>query len=116
MDKIYQMVEPAFTKSATRTDMEALWKRACFLVVSKKYYYVKEAAVDKVVRFRNLRGSMLTQEGGEIYMDWKKNGTMPPVDELRSHMDAEQRILNRILQGRPRELPRWGAGRLALGN
>ena len=104
------MVVVAFTKSATRTDIEALWKRASLLLVTKKYYYLKVAAVDEVTRFRNARNSMLTEEGGRIYMNWKETGVMPSAQELRQHMDAEQRLLNRLLQRRPAELPRWRPG------
>ena len=43
-------------------------------------------------------------------MNWKETGVLPPAHALREHMDAEQRLLSRLLQGRPAQLPRWRAG------
>ena len=113
----YDLIRPAFKKDTTVPDLEAILKRACFIVITKSYFYVKIAAQPLVYRFR-VPASLLTTEAGQRYIEWKRNGTMPPANVLRSEIDIEQRFLQRALQGEeaqgefvgpPR---RWAAGSL----
>ena len=110
--KFYELIEPALMKNTSKQDVGALLKRACFIVVSKKYVYVKKGAQDVVIRYRNESGSLLTPEAGARYMAWKENGVLPADDLLRAEVDVEQRLFNRIVMGKPPQQSRWARGAL----
>jgi hypothetical protein len=113
----YDLIRPAFKKDTTVPDLEAILKRACFIVITKSYFYVKVAAQPLVYRFR-APASLLTTEAGQRYIEWKRNGTMPAANVLRTEVDIEQRFLGRALtlteaQGEFVGPPRhWAAGSL----
>ena len=52
-------------------------------------------------RFRVTPGSMLTQEGGQLYQNFKETNAMPDATELRNLIDQEQRFLDRCLSDAP---------------
>ena len=111
-DKFYNLIEPALMKNTSKPDVDALLKRATFIVVSKNFIYVKRAAQEEVIRFRNVEQNLLTDEGGLRYYQWKTNGTMPDASLLRAEIDVEQRMMARLVMGRPAEPPRWQRGSL----
>ena len=131
MEYVYDLIKPAFPK-VQRPDLDAILKRACLIINSKKHFYVKLAADMNVWRYPMsiVRGrpSMLTQEGGERYIQFKDNNVMPPAHVLRAEVDAEQRVLDRTFSDLPMSaiIPRrWArmnpagaapAAPLALGN
>ena len=92
----YDLIKPAFKKDITVPDLEAILKRACFVVITKSYFYVKVAAQDLIYRYRK-PDSLLTPEAGTRYIEWKRNGTMPAAHVLRKEIDIEQRWLNRAI-------------------
>ena len=95
-----------------KPDLDALLKRATFIVATLKFFYVKRGAQPTVIRFRNTSHSMLTDEAGNIYMAWKDEGVMPPRDVLRAEVDVEQRLLHRVRVGQSARPARWRSATL----
>ena len=95
-----------------RPDMDAILKRASVIVNSKDYFYVKVAGVDRLVRHR-MPESMLTLAGGNKYMKFRADGSLPPRDELRRDIASEQSFINRLLDLDEDPMPRrWAAASL----
>ena len=68
---------------------------------------MKKPADSKVLRYRHAgRFGLLTREGGEAYLAWKRDGTMPAPDVARAEIDREQRFLARMLAPIVRRWPR----------
>ena len=113
MNAFYDLIKPSFKANTCRPDIDAVLKRASYIVNSKTYFYVKIAASDVVHRIRNVTGSMLTQEAGELYMAFKREGVMPDPADLRHDVDSEQRFLDRLLSTTG-TVRRWRRNTLAL--
>jgi hypothetical protein len=111
MNYIYDMIRPAFPKVGT-PDLEAILKRSCLIINSKKYFYVKLAAQPTATRYAmpiNEMGlpSFLTQEASDLWQRFTQDATaMPPASELRDLIDTEQFLLRRLLDSVPAP-PRW---------
>ena len=65
LDKFMQMIEPIMPKDATKSDMDALLKRATWIVNTDDFIYVRIAGSgDRPVRRHSNQGSALTSDGG----------------------------------------------------
>ena len=97
-DIFMDLIRPAFKKDMIQPDVDAVLKRASIIVNTKNYVYYKLAAADRIVRSR-MPPSMLTEEGGAKYIEFKRSGAMPNATALRMSTDTEQRFLARALVG-----------------
>ena len=73
----------------------ALFKRAHFIVNSKRQIYLKKAGEDVVRVFAHIP-SYLTTSAGEALIDFKERHQMPSAEQLRQDIDWEQTWVNRL--------------------
>ena len=76
-----KMIRPAITREATSADFDALFKRAVFIVNTKRFVYFRKAGVndDKVPRRFAESADYLTEEGGKWYGKFKEHRKeLPP--------------------------------------
>ena len=106
MAVVYDLIKPAFPKLG-RPDLDAILKRASFMINSKEYVYIKIAGNAQPYRLRNTDHSFLTPEAGRRYQAFRDSSIMPPPADLRAEIDMEQRFLDRLLSPQQR---RWRAG------
>ncbi|CAJ1456734.1 unnamed protein product [Effrenium voratum] len=76
-----KMIRPAITRETTSADIDALFKRAAFIVNTKRFVYFRKAGVndDKVPRRFAESADYLTEEGGKWYGKFKEHRKeLPP--------------------------------------
>ncbi|CAJ1420910.1 unnamed protein product [Effrenium voratum] len=102
--KFFEMVRPAFAESATPTHMDAVFKRACFLVNTKTHVYYREAGINtnKVLRKHVEGADFLTQDGKKAYGLFKE-GSKNLSPDFDSQVQLEQEWVSAIMANRLRK-------------
>jgi len=101
----YDMIKKAFIDQATRTHMDAILKRAAFLVNSKTHLYYRRAGIneDKVPRVALSSDGFLTADGKKVYGEYKAGQKETPEDfmeEVRKEQEWVSIIMNKRFEER----------------
>lgn len=81
-ENFYKLVRPAFKESASRAHMDAIFKRAAFLVNTKTHIYYHPAGINTEVAYRipALCQGFLAEVGGKVYGEHKGGRKEMPQD------------------------------------
>jgi len=118
-DEFFKMVRPAFAASATKADIRAILKRACFVVNSDEYVYIRPAGllgVDADVQVQRIpiRGRQyITPEAKAKFKAWAEDGWMPDANALEADLLQEFTYIDKafkkksveVLSGKSSSLP-----------
>ena len=101
----YDMIKKAFIDQATRTHMDAILRRAAFLVNSKTHLYYRRAGIneDKVPRVALSSDGFLTADGKKVYGEYKAGQKEMPEDfmeEVRKEQEWVSIIMNKRFEER----------------
>ena len=84
------MIRPALPKDVSQADIQALFKRATWIVNTLSSIYIRLAGTDsEVKRFPN-EGPVLTQHGANLWTKWLTTNTKRDEEELQSAQTGEQ--------------------------
>lgn len=98
-----EMCKPAFGNKSM-PNINALYKRAHFIINTPDYIVLKQAKSDSVEVFRN-PGSYLTTSAGALYDENKENGTRPTSEDHREDIAWEQDWVQRMMSVADRPAP-----------
>ena len=90
-EDFFKLVRPAFKESATKTHMDAIFKRTAFFVNSPKHLYYRAAGINtsKVDRLPMPENGFLTEEGRKIYGEYK-GGCKDVPQSFQEEVQKEQ--------------------------
>ena len=97
----YDIVKASFIESVTPAHMDAIFKRACFLVNTKSHIYYRIAGINTDYVYRVGRGGeeYLTGEGKMVYGNFKAgNKEVPP--HFEEDVETEQEWVRQIMEAR----------------
>ena len=100
----FETCRPAFIENATPAHMDAVFKRACFLVNTKTHIFYRKAGInnDPVPRVPIQQGEYLTRAGKVVYGLFKEDGNAFP-DNFLDEVRREQEWVAAIMQKREKE-------------
>ena len=102
-----QMLEPAWMKGSTLSDVNAVLKRTRLLVITKGFLYCR-LATEAVVPVQRMpldaHMSLLRKSGGEKYMQYRKGDRHLP-DDFPLHVRWEEAWMRSIMENKGRDLP-----------
>ena len=95
----YNMVRPSFTDQASKAHMDAVFKRASFLVNSKEHLYFRPAGIntDPVKRISMPICEYLTEEGKQVYGAFKAGNKEMP-NGFEEEVLKEQQWMTTIME------------------
>ena len=109
-ETFWEMVRPCLCKEATKADVDAILKRATFLVNTKQFVYYRKNGIndDQVARKCIPDADYLTDEGKKWYGKFKNNHKgLPPNFEVE--VQKEQAWLSLIFKKlQEQRQPDWG--------
>ncbi|CAE8683698.1 unnamed protein product [Polarella glacialis] len=84
--EFYGMIRPAFNENASEAEINAVFKRAAFLVNSKTHVYYRKAGVneDLAQRKQIVNPEYLTPEGKKLYGLYKSGHKEPPANHAEN--------------------------------
>lgn len=95
----WEMIRSAVSENASHADINAILKRAVFIVVTKKFLYFRPDGVneDPVVRIAVESPDFLTSQGKELYGLFKANKkTFPP--DFQEEVKKEQACVSLLMK------------------
>lgn len=95
----WEMIRPAVSENASHADINAILKRAVFIVVTKKFLYFRPDGVneDPVARIAVESPDFLTSQGKELYGLFKANKkTFPP--DFQEEVKKEQAWVSLLMK------------------
>ena len=98
-ETFYKLVRPAFKESASRAHMDAVFKRAAFIVNTKDHIYYRPAGINlnPVHRIPILREGFLTEAGRQVYGNYKSgNKDMP--EKIEEELQKEQAWVSMLMK------------------
>ena len=100
-----QILEPAWMKGSSVSDIEAVLKQTCILIMTKRFMYWRPATESEVSVDRiDLPGSLLRESGGQKYMDYRKGNKNLP-EEFVSHVKWEQAWMTSGMERGGKDMP-----------
>jgi hypothetical protein len=103
-ETFYKLVRPAFKESASRAHMDAVFKRAAFIVNTKDHIYYRPAGINlnPVHRIPILPEGFLTEAGRQVYGNYKSgNKDMP--ENFEEELQKEQASVSNEAEEGPKE-------------
>lgn len=102
-----EILEPAWMKGSTVSDVNAVLKRTCILIITNQFLYWRlateaEVRVERMPLDSNM--SLLRQSGGEKYMRYRKGERTLP-DDFELHARWEQAWMKSIMENQGRDMP-----------
>jgi hypothetical protein len=98
-ETFYKLVRPAFKESASRAHMDAVFKRAAFIVNTKDHIYYRPAGINlnPVHRIPILPEGFLTEAGRQVYGNYKSgNKDMP--EKFEEELQKEQAWVSMLMK------------------
>ena len=95
------MLKPSFPQGAGSADIEALLKRATWMINTASCVYVRLAGVDSKVDRTIHDGAVLTKRGAAAWGAWLRDNTPRDPDELSRARQGEQAWLRKLLRSDP---------------
>eukprot|EP00438_Fugacium_kawagutii_P023266 Skav224631 [mRNA] locus=scaffold1903:97011:98423:- [translate_table: standard] len=98
-ETFWKMIRPAFTEQATHAHMDAIFKRAAFMVNSKEHLYYRPAGINTnpVSRISMPVCEYLTEEGKKLYGMFR-NGAKDFPEEFEEELLKEQTWIKAIME------------------
>lgn len=112
--EFYEMVRPAFHSSATPACIDAIFKRAAFLVNTKDWVYFRPSGVNQadVARKKMPRAGYLTTTGKKLYSQFKSGDLSKPGDFEQKLIKEAEWVDNAIRKNRALKKRARGEGSL----
>jgi hypothetical protein len=103
-EQFTKMIRPAFHQCAAPAEIDAVLKRAAFLVNSKTHVYYRKAGVndDPVPRKCMIKAEYLTPAGKQLYGLYKSGARELPPDHA-ANVKKEQQWVEAVMKKRMRE-------------
>lgn len=97
----YDIAKGSFIDSATPAHMDAIFKRACFLVNTKSHVYYRLSGINTNHVRRVLRGGeeFLTDEGKKVYGGFKSGNKELP-ENFEAELLLEKQWVKQIMDSR----------------
>ena len=99
------MIRPCFPKDASRSDIDALLKRASWVVNTEASIYIRRAGVSSKVERVSNEGPVLTPQGSKIWTSWLRDNEKRDQYELERAQAGELGLMKRIMDNGVATMP-----------